>query len=1053
MQDESFNPADREFDGRVTYHRCTGEFDERWQQDPANPPRIEDFLPEDSELRCAVLSELVRIDAEYRSRFLQQDLLRSYRDRFPELADDPVVAALFDQASSDPAPDLDDNGLAIPGYRTVGGIGRGGMGVVYKAWQLKVNRLVALKVFSTAEFSDDLALARFLREAETIGRLNHPNIIRIYDAGRHRKLPYMAVELATHGSLADLLRRGPLPERETAELLKQFALAVHAAHGAGVIHRDLKPANVLLFAKGNPDDAGRSRVDTATLLSHESRHIAADLNSLEPKIADFGLALFMEGESRLTQTGTVLGTPCYMAPEQTRGDKAVVGPSADIYALGVILYECLTGHPPFQGKSAVETMGLVRESEPVHPRRLRKSIPRDLETICLKCLAKEPSRRYCSAQELADDLDRFLNHMPVLARRPKLPERVVRWGRRRPAVALLLIVLCLVALGGMGGILYQWNQVAVNRDQAENARRDAEEHLAEVRQLLSTFLQIGQSGLTSTTAEGRHLIRNLLAEAEQRCKYLTEKPNVSADEWALSAHVHLCRGQLEYNAGNYPEAQRHLHKALDQLNRVLKVKPADRHGNTLAIQAASSLGHVYVKQNQREQALRYYHSAYQFARSLTVGGRTAADRRRVAEAAVPVAAYLYILKRETEALSLLDPVLIDLEAFEDADATWRSLMLAHALNAKGDALSSLGCAAEAKVCWLQARQHQEKALAGDSASAEQFACLGNICWKLMNPDKNDPQYQEAVKSYRQGCEMAAARLRLNPTDLKAHHTVQMSLLWLAQTCRAASQPFPSGPVWERLFDLQADSLDALCRSSATLHQSLGLLCQSSDFFHEFGLQSRALAPAAKAANLLLANQFPPVPGENDLRCAVYLHRVAHVLRRAGDEQLALKCAQRSCQLFSGAVEREPDNQNLILNLWESWEQTGKAYAALDKPTQAAEAWIAGTRFLEKVLARNPKAPFHRRLGDRYIKLGRHFRGEGKWEEAEHWFHKYAEFWEKDANKLHEAAREFEELAAAVGTDKQALTADEEKTKMRYLQISRQLHAEAVHLATGESSGS
>jgi serine/threonine protein kinase len=270
----------------------------------------------------------------------------------------------------------------VPGYSILGEVGRGGMGVVYKARQDSLNRVVALKTILAGGYAGAGELQRFRAEAEAIARLKHPHIVQIYEIGEQNGLPYFSLEFCPGGSLDKKLNGTPLPPREAAALVEVLARAMQAAHEKGVVHRDLKPGNVLLGEGG------------------------------EPKITDFGLAKKLE-ESGQTHTGAVMGTPSYMAPEQAEGLSKEVGPAADVYALGAILYECLTSRPPFRGPTAMDTVLQVVSDDPVAPRQLRPRLPHDLETICLTCLHKQPARRYVSAQALAEDLARFRQGEPI----------------------------------------------------------------------------------------------------------------------------------------------------------------------------------------------------------------------------------------------------------------------------------------------------------------------------------------------------------------------------------------------------------------------------------------------------------------------------------------------------------------------------------------------------------------------------------------------------------------------------------------------------------------
>jgi WD40 repeat protein len=323
---------------------------------------------------------------------------------------------------------------AVRGYEILGQLGRGGMGVVYRARQRDVRRVVALKMILAGGDARPEVVARFRTEIEAVARLQHPHIVQIHEVGAQDGRPYFSMEFADDGSLAQKLAGIPLPFRRAAQLLEMLARAIHHAHERGVVHRDLTPSNVLMMADGTP------------------------------KITDFGLAKILLGEpevttpGRQTQSGAILGTPSYMPPEQAAGRNKEIGPAGDVYALGAILYEMLTGRPPFRAETPLETLRQVLYGEAVSPSRLQPHLPRDLVTICLKCLQKEPRKRYGSANALADDLGRFLAGQPIQARPARAWERAVKWARRRPAVAALLGLVIGVTALGFGLVTWQWRR-------------------------------------------------------------------------------------------------------------------------------------------------------------------------------------------------------------------------------------------------------------------------------------------------------------------------------------------------------------------------------------------------------------------------------------------------------------------------------------------------------------------------------------------------------------------------------------------------------------------
>jgi serine/threonine protein kinase/Tfp pilus assembly protein PilF len=305
----------------------------------------------------------------------------------------------------------------IAGYEIIDVLGRGGYGVVYKAIQVKVKRLVALKMILAGPHAGASELARFRTEAEAVGNLQHPNVVQIFEVGAQDGHSFFSLEYIDGGNLEEKLQSTPMTPRSVAQLVETLARAMHYAHSHGIIHRDLKPANVLLTTDGTP------------------------------KITDFGLAKKLDNEQGFTRTGAAVGTPAYMAPEQAMGQTKTLGPAVDIYALGAILYQMLAGRVPFPGDSPVDVMIRVATEEPVPPSRLHSKLPRDLETICLKCLEKEPHRRYRTAQALADDLARFLSHEPILARPVNAWERSLKWMKRRKLVTALLAGIAFTSVG------------------------------------------------------------------------------------------------------------------------------------------------------------------------------------------------------------------------------------------------------------------------------------------------------------------------------------------------------------------------------------------------------------------------------------------------------------------------------------------------------------------------------------------------------------------------------------------------------------------------------
>ncbi len=432
--------------------RVCDRFEAAWKE--GTRPRIDDFLTEIPRAEWHdLLRELLIVDLHYCRKRGESPTLADYVAQYPALELDrfadlfaetsqpvpasPAEATAQFTPTAVPPPDGPLPCIRLGDYELLEEIARGGMGVIYKARQISLNRIVAVKMILAGRLATKADHDRFHCEAQAAALLDHPNIVPVFEVGEYEGQHYFSMGYVAGQSLAARLAAGPLPPKEGAELVATVAEAVEYAHRQGVIHRDIKPSNILLDHKGRP------------------------------RVSDFGLAKRVDGGSDLTATGQVLGTPSYMAPEQAAGQIDAAGPAADVYSLGALLYATLTGRPPFQAATPLETMRQVREREPVSLRQINAAVPRDLETIVLKSLDKHPQRRYLSAQGLADDLRRWLEGRPIVARRSSLRERAVKWARRRPAVAAMSGTMLLVALTAFAVITRLWLA-------AESSRRETE---------------------------------------------------------------------------------------------------------------------------------------------------------------------------------------------------------------------------------------------------------------------------------------------------------------------------------------------------------------------------------------------------------------------------------------------------------------------------------------------------------------------------------------------------------------------------------------------------
>ncbi len=520
---------------------------------------------------------------------------------------DPSETKVVDSATPPAIPLRRPGGGAVPDrvgdYEVLGILGRGGMGVVYKAWQKGLNRTVALKMLLGGVHSSPSELRRFQTEAEAAARLQHPNIVQIYDVGEVDGRPFLALEYVDGGSLSQRLDGNPQEPRTAAALVETLARAMHYAHERGVVHRDLKPANILLVGGGGWRVEGE-RQPSSTLHPPPS--------TLHPKITDFGLAKRIDIDAGQTNTGAVLGTPSYMAPEQAGGRLDEIGPATDVYALGAILYDLLTGRPPFKGTTLADTLEQVRSVEPVSPVRLQPHVPRDLETVCLKCLHKEPTRRYTTAQALAEDLNRFLAGEPVRARRTPVWERAAKWSKRHPARAGLIVVSTATLAGALIGSVafaqFKANQVVVERglrkeveDQRDRSESNYQLAANAVKQMETAISQVQVANDARLDRVRRTLLEKALGFYTELLKRRRDDPAMRLEVASAYASVADIRQKL----GDVQAAEADCREAISRFRALEEMTPeplATRQERARTLQRLATICQAQGRRREAEQA-------------------------------------------------------------------------------------------------------------------------------------------------------------------------------------------------------------------------------------------------------------------------------------------------------------------------------------------------------------------------------------------------------------------------------------------------------------------
>jgi serine/threonine protein kinase len=709
-----------------------------------------------------------------------------------------------DTRSNDPTPENGRGSRAgerwpeVAGYEILGELGRGGMGVVYQARQLRLNRLVAVKMILAGPHAAAHQQARFWREAEAIAAFRHPNIVHVYEVGEQNGQPFFSMEYVDGGSLARRIAATPQDPRAAAELVQTLARAVQAAHERGIVHRDLKPANILLQEIGVRSEEIGGNATRPRLSPPHSSLLAP--HSYSPKITDFGLAKYMEpvpdgaanpAPGGLTHSEAVLGSPSYMAPEQAEGRPELVGSTADVYALGAILYELLTGRPPFKAATPLDTVLQVLHEEPVPPRRLQPKLSCDLETICLTCLQKKPGQRYASAAALAEDLRRFLAGDAIQAKPPSLWGLGMKWIRRRPALAALAFtlgaaVLALVAFGVWHNVQLS-AQVREVRRQRQRADDTLQQALEAVK--FTPKLQGPEAYRPNIDAEQRARLDKALRFYEA---ILANADNALPEARERSAEAYAGMGQIHRFFGKPQEARLRFEEAMRQWQALVDEFPEEiRYQDGLAEAtegAAQDIDGLERARDLRERIVKREPDAPAQRHRLAVVYNNLAIALRYKNRSQAEAYYL-------RAIALVEPLV----AGGNASLT---LPLAEQLTNLGVFYMTGNDLKQAQACFDKALTLLERPLAGtDPEYRARVRALA--CSNLGSLKQNTGKASEAVNCYQQAVQAMEAVLKV-PQNAQfrrilgnAYGGQAMNLMFLKRYAEAV-------PAWERYLELKPD---------------------------------------------------------------------------------------------------------------------------------------------------------------------------------------------------------------------------------------------------------
>jgi serine/threonine-protein kinase len=875
----------------------------------------------------------------------------------------PPMKVSLAVASAPAASPADSSVRSFGDFELLEEIARGGMGIVYKARQVSLNRIVALKTILAGEMASPADVQRFRLEAEAAANLDHPHIVPIFEIGEHDGLQYFSMKLIEGGDLRQHVPWFAGRARAAARLVRTLARAVDYAHQRGLLHRDLKPANVLLQPR--------------------TKASGSEADDWEPLITDFGLARRFQTDQGLTPSGTAVGTPSYMAPEQAGARKKALTTSADVYSLGAILYELLTGRPPFRAETPLDTLLDVLQREPQRPRALVPQLDLDLETICLKCLDKEPEKRYQSAAALAGDLQRFLDDEPIHARPINRVERFSRWCRRKPIVAGLVAALILALAGGFGLVTWQWQRAADHAHRAEVAFQSAREHLAEANRQRAraetNFRQAHQAVNDFYTGVSEDQLRQVAGLQPLRKKLLESaltyyQSFLQQREYDLSlqaelADIHARVGGISSEIGSRTEALASFQRALSIYQDLVWAEPQNTTYRVAQARIHNRIGLLQASMGQPQVAVESHEQSRRLLEKLAGAGEPA------------------------------------LRA--DLAAVGSNL---------GNVYRGLGRLPEAQTSYEQAIHTQEE-LCRLHANEPAFRnALAGFYLNVGGLSADQGQWTEALRYYRRARDIEQHLLKANPRSSSYQRSLALCYRAMADVQFHNSNPPMALETLEQARGLLQEASQA--NPSVTQYQSDLAACLRQ-IGHAQRSQNRsgeALDSYEKARGLL-EKLIQVDPAEMNFRndLAKCYFDIGTIHGRQGKRAEALRCNQEARAIREKLVQASPENLGYRADLGLTCANLGYNLAKLGRFEEARAALADAMTQQRLAMTRAPQSVSYRRnLGKHYSVLAEVEQMAGRLPEAVAALSQRQELRADDAADLFDVAAKLAELAAQMG---------------------------------------